>query len=213
MVLGTLLAAIAIAVAAAPARADDEVALSVDGVSWADELSSALFGKGRVWVPGDTATRSFYVRNDGPTAARLRIAVRTRDGDRLVADGDIALAARVAGQGWRSLTNGQEVAPLARTALGEDRSVRVDVRASFRWASPNESMVDALPLEVVVTLVQDVRGDGGSEEPGGSEEGPDGQLPDTGNAVPWWVVVVGGGLVLGGVAIALAGRRREEEDE
>lgn len=207
-ILGTMLATIALAIAAAPARADDEIALSADGVTWGDELSSPLSGRGRDWVPGDAATRSFYVRNDGRSDARLRISVVTRDGDRLVSDGDVALSARVAGGGWSGLDNGQDVAPLVRTDLGEDRSVRVDIRASFRWASPNESMVEALPLKITVTLVQDGPDDGSD---GGA--GPDGLLPETGSAVPWWLVVAGAGLVLGGVTLVAAGRRREDQHE
>ena len=55
----------------------------------------------RVWVPGDSETRSFFVRNDGPSDARLVISVVTQDDDRLLADDDllaVRVAVRVAGR-------------------------------------------------------------------------------------------------------------------
>lgn len=45
------------------------------------------------------------------------------------------------------------------------------------------------------------------------DAGPDGLLPETGSAVPWWLVVAGAGLVLGGVTLVAAGRRREDQHE
>jgi len=202
---GALLTLIAVAIGAAPARADGEIGLSTDGAVWADVLSAPLFDRPGHWVPGDVETRSFYVRNNGPSDARLTVSLLTQDPDHLVSDDDVALSARVAAGGWTRLRNGQDVAPLVRDAVGQEREVRVDVRASLRWASSNASMVQQVPLRVVVTLRQD----GPLAD---ADDGPDGTLPDTGSLVAWWVI---GGAVLSvvlGVVLVVLGRRRQKRD-
>jgi len=204
---GALLTLIAVAIGAAPARADGEIGLSTDGAAWTDVLSAPLFDRPGHWVPGDVETRSFYVRNEGPSDARLTVSLLTQDPGHLVSDDDVALSARVAASGWTSLRNGQDVAPLVRDAVGQGREVRVDVRAAFRWESPNASMVQQVPLRVVVTLRQD-----GPLADGDSDDGPDGTLPDTGSLVTWWVI---GGAVLSvalGVVLVVLGRRRQKGD-
>lgn len=205
LLIGALLASIALATGAAPARADDEIGLSLDGASWDDRLSSPLFEDARAWVPGDTEIRSFFVSNDGRTDARLLITVLTSDDDRLVADDAVELSARAAGQAWTSLHNGQDADPLVRDALAEDGIVRVDVRAVFRWLAPNESMVDALPLRIVVALRQD-------GPAGGAGDGPGGLLPDTGNAVLGWLVTAAGACVCLGLMLVVLARRRRSAD-
>lgn len=62
-------------VAATPARADDipldeAVALSWDEESWGAESTRSFFGV-PVAVPGDSATTTLHVRNDGPTSGVL----------------------------------------------------------------------------------------------------------------------------------------------
>lgn len=205
LLLAALLASIALAAGGAPAHADGEIALSLDGETWGDVVSAPLFERNRAWVPGDVETRSFYVRNDGPSDARLTVGVRTRDDDHLVANHDVSLSVRAAGRPWTPLDNGQDVSALVRESLEQGRALRVDVRAAFRWASPNESMSAGLPLEVVVTLRQD-----GPVE--GAGPGPGGLLPDTGSVVPWWLTAAAAGLVGAGLVLVGAGRRRRSSD-
>ncbi|WP_223163796.1 hypothetical protein [Nocardioides humilatus] len=203
LVLGALLASVAFATGAAPARAsDDAIGLSADGVTWGHALSSPLFTRNHVWVPGDLEVRSFYVRNDGPTGARMLVSLRTQDGDHLISDDDVVLSARAAGGRWRSVDNGGDVTPLVRGALAQGEAVRVDLRALFRWRSTNESMVDQVPLRIEVTLRQDT-----------SAQVGDGTLPGVGSNVSWWLLASAVASILGGVAlVAVArGRRRDEQ--
>ncbi|WP_183092321.1 hypothetical protein [Nocardioides stalactiti] len=205
LVLAAVLAPVAFATAAGPARAaDDPIALSADGVTWGHALSSPLFTRDHVWVPGDVQTRSFYVRNDGPTGARLTVALQAGDSDRLLSDRDLALSARAATGPWTRVRNGGDVAPLVRDALEQGESVRVDLRASFRWRSTNESMVDQVPLQVVVVLRQDGHL---------TDDETDVTLPGVGSTVPWWLLTVAVCCLLGGVTIVLISRHREERHE
>jgi hypothetical protein len=72
-----LLAGALVAIAAVPAYADGYVGLSSDGRHWSSRLSGPLFSPASRWVPGDVGTRSFWVRDQGPSSARLTIAVTT----------------------------------------------------------------------------------------------------------------------------------------
>jgi LPXTG-motif cell wall-anchored protein len=201
----TVAAAVAAAaLGAAPARADDEIGLSLDGRHWSDELRRPLFDPGFRWVPGDTETRSFFVRNEGPSDARMTVRVVSDDPAGLLADEDIDLRARAAGSEWVRFSNGQDVTELVEEAIGQGGRARIDVRVAFDPSSTNQSMSEVLPLEVVVTLTED-----GPLPDDGNDEEPDGILPGTGGVVDPWVVVLGAALLAGGIAL-LAGRRRGE---
>lgn len=80
-VLSALLVSLSLvmAIIAAPSRADaspDGTVVSLDGVTWGTSLSAGLFdGLGRL-VPGDSATRTLWVRNTAPVDGLLRISLR-----------------------------------------------------------------------------------------------------------------------------------------
>jgi LPXTG-motif cell wall-anchored protein len=190
----------------APARAEEEIGLSLDGRHWRSELTAPLFDPAARWVPGSRETRSFFVRNQGPTGARMSIEVRSRDSGRLLPDHDIGLTVRAAGGPWAALENGQPVATLLRGALVRDERVRVDVRVVFDRASTNQSQVRRLPLTFHVRLV------GAGADADVPDDGPD-ALPDTGSLVEPWIVWLGAVLIGGGLALVLAARRREADDE
>jgi LPXTG-motif cell wall-anchored protein len=191
------------ALGAAPAAAGDDVGLSSDGLHWSNDLTRPLLDPSLHWVPGDRRLASFYVRDQGPTAAHLTIAVETRDPDRLLADNDLSLRARVAHGAWRRLDNGEDAVSLLSGPLARSATVRVDVRVRFRWSSVNASQLDRLPLDFVVRLTQ-------APSTGGS--GPtrgDGFLPGTGNMVESWLVLLGMALVASGAGLLVARRWRE----
>lgn len=197
-----LLAAV---VAAAPARADDEIGLSPDGTVWYDALRRPLFDPAFRWVPGDADTASFYVRNGSPTAAELTIEVRGADGADLLADDDVEITARAAGGQWFALENGTPSPWLTNRAIDQGGQVRVDVRVRFLWQAPNSTMLDRLPLDFEVRLV----GAGASDGDTGSD-GPNGLLPDTGSLVSRVVIWLAAILIGCGLALLAARRRRPE---
>ena len=203
----TVLASIALTIDAGAAHADGNVGLSLDGHSWASELRQPLFDPAFRWVLGDTETRSFWVRNQGPTAASMRIALRTTDPDRLVAREDLRIDARVWGGSWTSLAGGADQA-LTDEAIPEGDRVRLDLRVVFVPGATNPTEREHLPSGFVVRLTQ--AGLGGAD---GGGERPSGGLPNTGNEVELWLVWLGTALLGGGLVLVLAARRREASDE
>lgn len=203
------------AVVAAPARAADDVGLSPDGAVWYDELHRPLFDPALRWVPGDAEVASFYVRNDGPSAALLTIEVRGVDGEDLMAADDVEVAARVADGGWAAIENRTPSRRLTDRAIAEGGQIRVDVRVRFSWDASNDTMLGRLPIDFEVRLVEDHPA-GGADREDGADGGPGGWLPDTGSAVSWIVVWLGATLVGCGLALVAAARRRrtdERDDE
>ncbi|MEZ0580021.1 LPXTG cell wall anchor domain-containing protein [Nocardioides sp. MH1] len=199
-----LLAAVVLTTGAGAARADDEVGLSLDGHQWSASLSRPLFDPAFRWVPGDTETRSLWVRNQGPTAASMEVGMRTLDPDALVQNEDLRIDARVHHGSWLPLTADGTAQTLLDRGLEKGARVRIDLRVAFDPASTNVTQVRTLPLKFVVRLTQSApRGDGGPH-------GTDGDLPDTGSTVQPWQLWLAGGLI--GCGIALVVRRRKEEE-
>lgn len=197
-----------------PAYADDEhIGLSHDGRTWQPSLRAPVFDPDRRWVPGEIDRKSFYIRNEGPTTARLTVDVVA--GGRLV--DDIRLRGRVAGAAWHSLRNGSPSATLTREVLDRDSVTRVDLAIRYRWEASNATQHSSVPLEFVVHLehagpTED--GDGG----GAGEDTPDdsteneaddgaGTLPGAGSAVPAWLLWLAAMLIGAGLALGLAWHR------
>ena len=201
----TVLVSIAVAIGAGPASAADEVGLSLDGQTWTDELRRPLFDPALRWVPGDTEQRSFWVRNQGPSRASMRIRVETKDPGGLLRRDDIRIDARVSGGSWTPLPDAGGAQPLTDQTLAMGDRVRVDLRVAFVAESTNPSELRELPLRFVVRLTQ--------AGPGGGKDDDDnsGFLPDTGAAVERWLLWVAAGLIGSGLALLLARRRREEQ--
>lgn len=209
-------AAAVVALAAAPAHADEEIGLSQDGVTWTETLAAPLFDPDFRFVPGDVETRSFQVRNQGPSAGLLTVQVLAADpADLLLAD-DFTIEARVANGPWVDVEAG--TTPV-RTELpvAQDARTQVAIRATFDFASTRQ--VQRVPFRVLLTLEEDGsvggidQGDGdgdGNGDGDGSVGGvSDGGLPATGAAVAPGLVWLAAGLIGGGLALV---RRRSREE-
>ena len=206
----TVLASIVLVINTGSAHASDEIGLSLDGRTWTSDLRRPLFEPAMRWVPGDSETRSLWVRNQGPTGASMRLAVRSTDLDTLLERDDILISARVRGGRWVPLNDGGAGSPLTEGALAQGDRLRLDVRVAFVAAATNRSEVDKLPLDFVVRLTQDRPGGGGGGE-GNSDGWGSGDLPATGAAVEPWLLWLAAGLIGSGLALLVA-RRREEEN-
>lgn len=178
-----------------PAQAAEEIGLSRDGVTWVDELSVPLFEPERRWVPGDDETRSFWIRNQGPSGAEMTVETLSISGDPVLAD-DIALSARVDGGPWRSLGLRRRSQILTVEPLRVGRSARVDVRATFDSASVNQTQRRTLPLTLQITLAEALADEG---EGSGADAG--GFLPGTGAALGWQVLLLALALALTGAGL------------
>lgn len=189
----------ALCVPAPSAFADgSELGLSRDGVHWFDSLSKPIFDEDFRWVPGDSQTTTFYVRNQASSSAELRLQVQGSGDPELLSADDIHLEARAAGGPWIELQNGIDSKRLHESVVGAGTSVPVEVRATFDAASTNQSQMRAVELRLVVTLSQSLNDDGGA-------------LPDTGSAELRWTAAIGAILV--GVGFALMSRRRRVDQE
>lgn len=181
----------------ASAHAADEIGLSRDGVSWASTLPGGLFDDAFRWVPGDSETESFYVRNQGPSNAFLTIEVRSADTDELLSNDDIALRVRVDNGPWVDLENGDRGESLTQQSIDRTDAVQVDVNATFDPASTNQSQTKNLALSFVVTLADSRQGGGDSDND---------LLPDTGAQISGWLVIAAGVMLAVGAGLV---RRRE----
>lgn len=179
------------------------IGLSYDGVTWANELTTPLFDPDFRWVPGDSETFSFFVRNDGPTGAEMTLAVIYDNADPILAE-DIALSARVSGGDWVELVNGAVNQQLSEQILDLGEIVRVDVNAVFDPTSTNQSQRRELGLTFVVTLA-----DGLNTPPPTDATG---SLPQTGADMAAWPLWIAALMIGSGLALLIR-RRRDDETE
>lgn len=134
------LAAIMALVPAAPASADEELQLSLNGTTWLTTLNSPVFPAGVSLVPGSTLDGTFFVRNASTSPAWVRVGVA----ELVVTSQELALSMNMTTIGTTSdnasgstsrLSAGDIVCNdfLARsTPLPPGGIVRVDASLSFR---------------------------------------------------------------------------------
>jgi hypothetical protein len=206
-----LLALPAIVLGAAPSwTASTQLGLSWDGATWSTTLDGTLFdraGSIRVWVPGDTDTETFYVRNQSSDDAQLAIDDDLPPG---APASDFTLSVSMAGGAWLPLTPSNGWAPVDGTLLDHGRQAAVAVKAVFKAASTNQSQTEVLPIDFRVTLTQALGSQ--SDTHPGKHPGPAAGLPDTGAPEIRWAVGVGLLCLGGGVGIVVLSRRKERHD-
>lgn len=188
------------------AHAADEIGLSNDGVTWSDSLPAPLFDPAFRWVPGDSQTASFYVRNQGPSSSLMTIEARSADTDELIENDDIRLQARAAGGEWVDLDNGVASESLTSQSIAQGGVVQIDVNATLDPASTNQSQTKRLALTFAVTLA-DALEDG---QDGGDSDETWGLLPTTGALVSQHWLWIGAILVASGFIVATRSRREDE---
>ena len=141
---------IAVSTSAAPAVAADELALSRDGEHWFSTIDAPLLAGPTRWVPGDSSTARFYVRNQAGDVGDLTVdVIGTRV---LLGTGDLEVAARGGGGEWTTVYQGgtHRLVTSPRIPPGEARAV--DVRVSFDPAATNSSQLLSGNLHFRVTL-------------------------------------------------------------
>ena len=187
---------------ATAAHAVDYIGLSTDGQRWSAHLAAPLFESSARWVPGDSDTAAFYVRNQGPSAGTLRIEVRSDDPDQLLRNDDIRLQARTGGGSWVDLVESQAPRRVATSTVPARAQTRLEVRATFDARSGNQSQADRAGLGLAVYL------SGDSPSPGdGSADGPRGPLPHTGADGIGWLLIIAAMSIGFGIALRRAGRQ------
>ena len=142
---------------AAPAQAAPKpIGLSSDGVTYADTLSTSLFA-GALVVPGDTVTRTFWVKNRGADPGNLAIALQG------VAGGDSNFVAALSVSAAAGATAGPTVAftsanpchsLVSAVGLASGAAVKVDVKLKLSNALAHvtsQSSVGNFDIKVTLT--------------------------------------------------------------
>lgn len=173
---------------------------------WVTSLPAPLFDEQLLWVPGDTRTATFLVRNDSSEEARLQIEGVTSVVDDLIRVGELTVEARVDGEDWRSTTEpGTHDLSSRPSAPGEVRTI--DVRVTLPWDAANPSQQLSVMFDLRVTLIATSAGVGPA---GDAATGPDsrraGGLPTTGGVLSPAVLVSAFAMIA--VGAALSARRR-----
>ncbi|MFB8227163.1 hypothetical protein [Cellulosimicrobium sp. NPDC055967] len=194
---GTSLGASSGAGAGAAPGEEDALRLSADGATWATGLPASLFGPDALVVPGATVARDLWVRNDGPTAARVLVD--------LAADVDPAVARTGLGAWLDVRLDG--VAPGAATwegpVLDPGEVGRVEVSGAMSADAPSSTRRSVAGVLEAVHLVG-VPGTGPAPAPG--------EPPSTGPALArtgadtWWLATAAALAVGAGLALARLGR-------
>ncbi|WP_254052321.1 LPXTG cell wall anchor domain-containing protein [Aeromicrobium sp. A1-2] len=195
-----LLAALALVpVVVAPAFADARIGLSRDGVTFAPTLSSTLFDPDLRWVPGDSRTATFYVRNQADEPATLSVDVVGTHIDSLLETGYLTISVRGGGGRWRETSATGTHRLVSEIGVGTGDSARIDVSVAFAPEATNPSQTQNLALAFRILLSQDVEAAVAPDR--------DGLLPDTGAPASWSFII---GLTLVGAGTILVHKRREE---
>jgi len=206
---------------AAPASAaGNQLQVSADGVTWGASLPAPLFSPSFRWVPGDSETRSFYVRNHTGQDAVLNVIMLPAQFGDLMASGDLTVSAQVDGGTWVGATSADNSHFLITNASVPGKAVRkINVRIDFAAASGNATQDRVVGLAFDVSLTQGravvlapTQGNGH-----GPKSNHPGSLPNTGNDVSPLMILLAVLLFLGGAALALLSQRprhttKEEEN-
>lgn len=188
--LAALVLAGAVSLAPPAAAQPDALGLSWDGRQWTSELSGALFEPGHRWVPGESAIRDFWLRNDAGEPARLRVHVDVVEAGLQVPD-DLRLSIRSQDGAWQLLPVGDGGAWLAERSLAQGADTRYRVRAELAAGSTAERVAVRLEIRAVLS------GSGSGNLDDGDRRG----LPGVGSRVGALTLGVAVVAVVGGVAL------------
>lgn len=184
---------------AMPVSADPELGLSVDGVAWTSDLTAPLFDPDIRWVPGDTRTATFHVRNGSGDPAVLSVDVLGAQTHTLLETGDLTISAKGGGGPWRDVSTPGTHRLVSDVTIQSGAGTLVEVAAAFSTAADNQSMRRELDLRFRIRLTQ-----------GAAVSGPGAEdLPGTGGP-PAWVLLLG--LTLTAAGILRLSRTTPKED-
>ena len=195
------------ATAASPAQAANELGLSLDGVHWSASISSPLFDPSFRWVPGDSETATFFVRNQGETAGDLTVDAVGSSMGNLLDSGDLHIKATGGGGKWTVVSEPGNHRLLTAPNIPDGQVVPIKVNVAFDYSSPNSTQLRAAEVNFLVTLSESIPA--GSSNGGDDDKG--GFLPGTGAPEVRWIVVIGAMLI--GIGFAFVSRGREPDEE
>lgn len=197
---------------AAPAAATGELGISSDGVTYTPTFHGPLFSSAIKWVPGDSRTATFYVRNQSPNLASLSVTILGNHVGELLDSGDITVNATGGGGVASPVSSGNEQLLLLAAGISGGQVVPVNVTVDFNENSPNVTQYLSTDMNFRVTLTQSAttprdNGGGNGNGSGSGSNGSTSLLPNTGAPNITWIVALGS--ILFGTGIAIVSRRRQ----
>ncbi len=190
------------ATTATPAVAADELGLSLDQVHWSSSISTPLFDPSLRWVPGDSESATFYIRNQAGDAGDLTVDLLGSTAGNLIDSGDLHITAKGGGGDWTTVSEPGRHRLLSAPTIAAGQVVPIEVAVVFDAASVNQTQLRATRLTFRITLSQSRQG------PGDEADDPDGApLPDTGG-LSVWALRLAAFLVLLGLALSVRANRR-----
>ena len=207
-----LLAVVSVLGLAVPATAAGHLQLSSNGATWGNNLSAPLFDPAFRWVPGDSQTASFYIRNQtGQDAVLDLIMLPAQYGD-LMKSGDLTVSGQVDGGTWVGATSADNSHFLITSAPVPGKAVRkINIRIDMTGSSSNATQDRQVGLAFDVALTQGkaivlapTQGGGHGHGTGGKDPNA---LPKTGNDVSPLMILLAVLLCAGGAALAVLSQR------
>lgn len=125
--------------------------LSRNGHDWTTNLDAPLFRRPVTLSPGSKRVRTFYVRNQSGSAARLRVVVRVKNEQGLLEHDSFRMGVRTRSGHWHRIRHSgrQKVAHLR---LARGRMVPVTVRVRMKPIAGNNTMDGQLRFVTRVRL-------------------------------------------------------------
>lgn len=184
----------------APAHAAGELGLSVDGVTWVQSINTPLFDSSMKWVPGDSESVVFYLRNQGGSAGNLTVDVIGSKAGRLLDSGDLHITATGGGGDWQVVSRSGQHRLLTAPNIADQAVVPITVSATFDQSSTNDTQLSSANVRFLVSLSQAAAVD---------DDGAG--LPDTGapNLLPYAAL----SAILLGTGLGFVTRRSEPNRE
>jgi len=167
IILGLLAAPSLIGAAAArpiqsppPPRPESNIELSVDGQHWASRLYDSPFPSGLIWVPGDTASGTVWVRTTCDYATGVVTWKLVPDNPPVWAE-HLGARTRLDEGPWGDTIGFADCFAVTEFAITADDPVRLDLEVAFPWGnattiSTNDTQHREAKVEsAVVTLTCD----------------------------------------------------------
>lgn len=186
----------------APASAAGELGLSLDGTHWLSSISSPLFEPSFRWVPGDSETETFFVRNQSGSTGYLTVDILGSTADNLIESGALRITAKGGGGNWTTVSEGGTQRLLTAPNIADGKVSAIKVTVSFDASSTNPTQLLASEMTFRITL---------SESASGAVTDAGDALPDSG--APNVLLLAALSAIFIGTGLGLVTRRNEPTRE
>ncbi|MES2092456.1 MAG: hypothetical protein V4531_01420 [Actinomycetota bacterium] len=224
LVLGGAVAPVSAASAGIPvSAASDSLLVSRDGITFAPTIGGGLFEGAGLLVPGQSVSRSLWIRNPTAAAAALRVSIRNLVSTSTEFAIGVSLTATDSVPGSRPTTRSlstlgacEVLSSAPSIAAGGTVVLTLTMTMADLRAAAARSSRASLDLLVAMRDAAAGRFSGSACRDNGillADTGGFRTVAFTGGSVPV-PLVVGGGILLGiGICLVLARRRRESESD